>query len=219
MRRVLKVLGIVLATLAIWIGVDLADSSRHDLRQFDGHEVGRLENTMWRAYYAHQSIRLFRDMMTLLHSQYHLNFWRSAIGAYRAAHAAIVFQPGKERADYMRALPDIEKYYDLIRHSSTTPFDVDRVSRAELEWWIIHRQRDRHPRGDLADSLADLQALIYGGNPSQYREHAEARAEAMLLRDERALANSVTDDDWRKIGELLDKSWTALEAELRKPVQ
>lgn len=216
MRRVLKIAAIMLATLAIWIAVDFADSSRHDLRRFDGREVARLETTMWRSYYAHQPVKIFRDMVTLLRNQYHLNFWRSVMAAYRAAHAAYIFQPGHERADYLRALPDIEAYYKLILDSSTTRFDVDSVSKAELEWWIIHRQRAQHAPGDLANSLAELQARIYGEPASRFREHAETRAEAMLFRDERALANDVSEDDWRKIGELLDKSWMALEGEVRK---
>jgi hypothetical protein len=29
--------------------IDLSDKGRHDLRQFDGHEVARLETAMWRS--------------------------------------------------------------------------------------------------------------------------------------------------------------------------
>ena len=52
-------------------------------------------------------------------------------------------------------------YYGLIHKASATPFAVERVAALELEWWIVHRQRDRHAPGDLERALAELQAAIY----------------------------------------------------------
>ncbi len=77
---------------------------------------------------------------------------------------------------------------------------------AELEWWIIHRERAQHKPGDLEASLADLQSLIYQQPAARFEEHAKARAEAMLLRDA-----SPSEPDWRRIGQLLDGSWMSLQ--------
>jgi hypothetical protein len=133
------------------------------------------------------------------------------VGAYHAARAAVVFQRGHGRPDYLKALPDLEKYYELIRENSLTAFDVKRVSTLELEWWIIHRERTRHDPNDLVQALADLQAAVYQEPASRFEEHAKARADAMLIRDARAEAGGVSDSDWRRIGELLDRSWVSLE--------
>jgi hypothetical protein len=71
-----------------------------------------------------------------------------------------VFQHGRDRSDYRKALPDLVDYYGLIRRASATPFEVQRVAELELEWWIVHRERERHPAGQLERSLAYLQAAV-----------------------------------------------------------
>jgi hypothetical protein len=88
---------------------------------------------------------------------------------------------------------------------------VDDAARLELEWWIIHRQRTEHAPGDLERSLAALQASIYQRPQSLFTAHAKARADAMLLRDERAAAGGVNDRDWNRIDTLLDFSWVSLQ--------
>lgn len=198
--------------LALWVVRDLTDRTRHDLRNFDGHEVARLETGMWRSYYDHQRLSLFLQLSELLRRQYHLPFWQSNIAAWHAARAAVVFQRGHGRADYTLALPDLERFYSMIQRHSRTSFHVDNVARLELEWWIVHRERAHHPPADLELSLAQLQAAIYRRPVGQFEDHAKARADAMLLRDARAeQAGSPSEDDWRRIGALLDRSWVGLQ--------
>jgi len=206
-----KAIAFATLLLAAWIAWDLAGPRTHSLRTFDSHEVARLETATWRSYYDHQPLKLFGQLTELLRRQYGFPFWRSVAGAYYAAHAAEVFQAGHQRADYMRALPDLVKYYGLIRRTGTEDFDVNRVAALELEWWIIHRERASHPREDLDRSLAELQAAIYRTGPEQFTRHAQARAEAMLLRDRRAEeAGAPSPGDWNKINDLLNVSWISL---------
>ena len=167
---------------------------------------------MWRSYYGHSSVRLFGQLVEALREQYHLPFWRSCVGAYHAARAAVVFQAGHGRSEYERALPDLVDYYTLIRRGSDVAFPVDKAARLELEWWIVHRERAQHQQGDLDRALADLQAEIYQQPPARFENHARDRAEAMLLRDSRAEAGGVSDRDWTRIGALLDSSWVSLQA-------
>ena len=209
-RRRWWLLGLAIALLAVWVAADLASGSRHNLRDFDGHEVGRLETGMWRSYYGHQKLKLFRELAELLRRQYHLPLWQSYIAAYHAAHAAVVFQTGHNRAEYMRALPGLESFYSLIRKHSETPFDIKKVAALELEWWIIHRERAQHQPQDLPDSLAALQSAIYRQPAGLFADHAKARADAMLLRDAGAQAGTLSEQDWRSIGVLLDRSWVSL---------
>jgi hypothetical protein len=209
-RRSLQVALVVLAILTIWIVAGLRDVTPHDLRDFDGHEVGRMETEMWRSYYGHHSLRLFGQLAALLRLQYHLSFWRSCLGAAYGARAAVVFQRGHNRADYEKALPDVERFYELIRRSSVRPFDAGEASRAELEWWIIHRERATRPAGDLERSLSALQSILYGKPEGRFSEHSRDRAAAMLLRDREAEAGGVSEQDWRTIADLLDRSWMSL---------
>lgn len=199
-----KAIVIVLVALVVWIGVDLYRPVHTDLRSFDAVEVARLETAMWRSYYDHRQLDLFTGLIDLLHREYRMPFWRATLSAYHAAKAAVVFQRGRERLDYELALPDLVSYYRLIRRSSSTDFEPEPVARLELEWWILHRQRD--PR--LETALADLQAAIYHEPASVFMKHAHARAEAMVLRDEKT--ERLTSSDWNHIEQLLEVSWNSL---------
>ncbi len=155
-------------------------------------------------------MRLFAQLGELLRTQYRMPFWRSQAVAYRAARAAFVFKDGRGRADYERALPDLVRFYQSIRDVADTDFDVERAARLELEWWIVHRERKRHAPGDLDRALADLAAELYRVPAASLAEHARLRAAAMEVRDTKAEQGGVTEEDWRRIDELLRQSWRSL---------
>ena len=140
---------------------------------------------------------------------------RSNQVAYYAANAAFTFKQGQKRADYEKALPNLKKFYGEIRRISDIPFDVDRVSELELEWWIVHRERDKHQPGDLDRALAELQAEIYRVPIEKVMEHGRLRAEAMTIRDTKAEQGGVTEADWARISELLSQSWRSLAQAVR----
>jgi hypothetical protein len=211
-RRALKVSGLILAVLLAWVAYDLYAPRRTSLREFDADEVARLETAMWRSYYGRQRARLFVQLGELLRTQYRLPLVRSNVVAYRAAKAAFVFKDGRGRADYERALPNLFKFYEEIRRVGDVEFDAERAARLELEWWIVHRERKRHAPGDLERALADLAAEIYRVPAERLSEHARLRAEAMEIRDDKAEQGGVTEDDWRRIDELLHASWRSLHA-------
>jgi hypothetical protein len=209
-RRALAVAAALVLALAAWVAYDLYAPRRTSLRDFDPDEVARLETAMWRSYYSRQRLRLFTQMSELLRTQYRLPLWRSNAVAYQAARAAFVFKDGHSRADYERALPNLVSFYRSIREVSDTDFDPERAARLELEWWIVHRERARHAPGDLDRALADLASEIYRVPAERLAEHARLRAEAMEIRDRRAGQGGVTEEDWRRIDELLHQSWRSL---------
>jgi hypothetical protein len=172
--------------------------------------VARLETAMWRSYYEKQRLQLFNQLAELLRTQYGMSRLKSEQGAYYGANAAFVFKQGRQRVDYEKALTDLLKFYEAIHKMSDIPFDVDRAARLELEWWIIHRQRDQHAPGDLAKALAELQAEIYHVPVDRLLDHGRLRAEAMTIRDTKAENGGVTEADWARINELLKDSWRSL---------
>ena len=208
----LKVGAALILLLAAWVAYDLNSSRRTSLRDFDADEVARLDTAMWRSYYSRQRARLFAQLTELLRTQYRLPFWRSNTVAYRAAKAAFVFKDGHSRADYERALPDLRSFYESIRSVSDTDFDPERAARLELEWWIVHRERRTHAAGDLERALAELEAELYRMPVDKFTEHARLRAEAMEIRDTKAEQGGVTEEDWKRIDELLHQSWRSLHA-------
>ena len=209
-RRWIKYGAVLIIALLVWAAYDLYAPRRTSLREFDADEVARLETAMWRSYYSRQRVKLFGELAELLRTQYRLPLLRSNAVAYRAAKAAFVFKDGRGRADYERALPDLVSFYQSIRAVSDTDFDVERSARLELEWWIVHRERRLHAPGDLDRALADLQAEIFRVPAERFAEHARLRAEAMTIRDDKADAGGLTEEDWRRIDELLHQSWRSL---------
>ncbi len=210
LKRFLFGLLFVGVLLAGWIAFDIYTPHKIDIRDFDADEVARLDTAMWRSYYSRERLQMYSELTELLGTQYKFRFWRRQLVAYYAAKAAFVFKDGKERADYEKALPDLENFYGEIRDVSTTDFDVKRAAQLELEWWIVHRDRKQYKEGDLARALAETAAEIYKLPPENFIEHGNLRAEAMDIRDTKAEAGGVTEEDWQKIDELLHNSWRSL---------
>jgi hypothetical protein len=209
-RRITKFLLVVLVALLVYTAFDLLAPRSSRMRSFDPNEVARIETAMWRSYYDKRQLRLYNQMTELLRSQYNLPFIRSNTVAYQAARAAFVFKGGHNRQEYERALPYLINFYTSIRKVSDIPFDIDRAARLELEWWIIHRERNQHQPGDLSRALAALQCELYQLPAERFAEHARLRADAMTIRDKKADAGGVTEADWAKIDELLHLSWQSL---------
>ncbi len=212
-RKPSRLKWIILAAVAIavaWLGYDFYGPRSTKLRDFDPNEVARLETDMWRSYYARERLKLFNQLAELLRKQYDMPFATSNAVAYQAAKAAFVFKDGKKREDYEKALPHLVNYYQAVRDGADIDFNVERAARLELEWWIVHRQRARHEPGDLARALAELPAEVYRMPVDRFTEHAQLRAEAMTLRDKEAGAGGLSQEDWRKIEELLRASWQSL---------
>ncbi len=204
----------ILVTLVVLIGYAAADlfwPLHRDLSRFDPIATGTFETKMWRSYYDRQHVALFLELAQTLRTQYRFPWLRSYVGAYYGALAAFTFKEGKERGDYEKALPALQTYFGLIHNTGNRDFDVAHTARVELEWWIVHRQRDRYPPGALASACAQAAASLYMVPANSTLEHGQLRAQAMLLRDAREEAGGVTDADWATIESLLHRSYLSLQ--------
>ncbi len=209
-KRISIALLVLFTTLVVWIAFDLYKPLKVDIRKFDADEVAKLDTAMWRSYYSRERLQMFSELNELLATQYKFPFWRRQLVAYYAARAAFVFKDGKSRQDYEKVLPHLEKFYGEIRDISTTDFYVKKTAQLELEWWIIHRERKKYEEGVLAKALAETAAEVYKMPVENFMEHGKLRADAMKIRDTKAEAGGVTEEDWKKIDELLHKSWRSL---------
>ncbi|MBN3787977.1 hypothetical protein G3N94_13865 [Burkholderia sp. Ac-20353] len=206
-RRAALALFVVLAG---YVAADLFLPLNRDLSQFDPIATGTLETGIWRAYYDRRHIALFLQLAESLRTQYRFPWLRSYVGAYYGASAAFTFKEGNERSDYVKALPALKTYFKLIRNTGNRSFDLDHTSKLELEWWIVHRQRARYPPGALADACAAAAAALYMVPARSTSEFGRLRAQAMLLRDAREDAGSVTKNDWITIESMLHQGYVSL---------
>jgi hypothetical protein len=202
---------VVLAVLVLYTAVDLFWPFHRNLRQFDPKSTAKLEAKMWRSYYANESTELFLQVAELLRAQFGFPLLRSYRAAYFAARAALIFKDGRNRNDYVQALPALQSYFGAIKRIGTIGFNVQRVARAELEWWIVHRERDRNPPGALQRTCAEVAAAMYQVSPDSTMEYGRLRAAAMIIRDARSAAGTVSEKDWMLIESLLQGSYESLQ--------
>jgi hypothetical protein len=204
----------LLILLAIWIAIDLFYPFKRDISKIDAKETAQMDGAMWRSYYEKKKIKLFFQSAKLMRNEFHFPFWRSQRVAYYAARAAFAFKDGHNRDEYERALQYLKKYYSLINDISTVSFNVDSAAMTELEWWIIRRERDKHPPAEWENWLALAASVVYHIPVDSFREYARLRVQAMLLRDEKG--DSITEDDWQKINEILLQAWESFANALQK---
>ncbi|MEM9719951.1 MAG: hypothetical protein AAGA10_11910 [Bacteroidota bacterium] len=197
-----------LLLLYLWTGGMPFLGRGSDLRAFNPVVLGKQEANMWRYYYEGRRFKLFNQLAKTLRVQFHAPYLKSYSLAMRASRAALIFQKGQNRKDYAKALPHLEKYYAGIKKVSGRSFEVESIAKRELEWWTIRREREKHPPADWVTEIAAIAAEVYAIPQQSTKPHAEKRVEAMLMRD--AKGDSVTEEDWEAIEEILIESWTAL---------
>ncbi|WP_018618994.1 hypothetical protein [Spirosoma luteum] len=207
----------VLLALLLWVLTDLYVPRKTSIRQFDPAEVARLETAMWRSYYDKNPALLFWQLAGGLRQQFHAPFWRSVVLAFQATKAAFTFKQGKSRADYQETLPDLVAYYESIQSLTIEQFNISRVAEMELEWWIVHRQRDRYSYSDLSDALMQTSAALYNQPTRNFAIYGPLRADAMRLSDEAGRRDGgATEADWKQVDRVLNRAWGALQVTVQK---
>lgn len=202
---------VALLALVIWISIDLFVPRQHSIRQFDPKRVAQLETDMWRSYYDKRPALLFWQLAGGLREQFHASFWRSFGLAFQATRAAFTFKQGQSRADYGKTLPSLIAYYEAIQELTIERFDVKKVAQLELEWWIVHRQRERYSYADLTDALVQTSAALYTQPSAGFVAYGRLRSEAMRLCDEAGRRpNGATEADWQQINRKLVSAWSTL---------
>jgi hypothetical protein len=194
--------------LAAWVAADLFIPRKHSIRTFDPTAVARLETAMWRSYYDRNPVLLFWQLAGGLRQQFHAPFWRSFGLGYQATRAAFVFKRGQSDTDYQRVLPELTSYYGSIQDLTVETFTVSDMAREELNWWIVHRQRDRYSYAQLGHALDTTAAVLYRQPAASFTRYGQLRAEAMRLCDE--AGRGATESDWQRIERVLNQAWSEL---------
>lgn len=202
MRRAVIVL--VLAAVAVfYVGFVSAPAGPRSVRVFEPDRVADLELDMWRAYYAHQNIRLFRDLVVLLHEQNRYPWAKATIAGFHLARAAARF--ADLRSNYEQVLPDLERAYAILKDWTHSSFDPAAVARAELAWWVARRIPGQNSPEQVGELIAEENALLYAVPRDQVLPASTLRARAGRIRDdgsERA--------DWAVVSQLLHQSYREL---------
>jgi hypothetical protein len=190
---------------ALAIAATRAPDGSRSLTGFDPDRLADLEVDMWQAYYAHENLRLFRALLTILHEQYRYSWAKASVAGFHLARAARTF--GDARSDYERVLPDLENAYAIMKEWTGSRFDPGEAARAELSWWVARRIRGQDSPENVGRLIATVNALVYGVPRDRVLEASTLRAEAGKLRDDGG-----DHADWARVSELLHQSYRELHA-------
>jgi hypothetical protein len=196
----------VAATLLIAAGLSIVPpSGPRSLRVFDPDRTAELELEMWRAYYDKRNVRLFTDLVTLLHEQNRYSWATASRAAFHLARAAATF--GNLRSEYEQVLPDLIAAYTIERDWLHAGFDPVAVAKAELAWWVARRVPGENSAEQVGALIAEENALLYDVRRDRVLEASTLRARAGKLRDDGG-----AQADWATVSDLLHQSYRALHA-------
>jgi hypothetical protein len=153
------------------------------MRNFDPHKVAHYEKENYVAYYQRDWLKLLRVSVGMVGEAFALSPWQAVYGAYLIARAEIAFAPFPNN-DIPKTEAYVKRFYEFIRRIHHEDFDVERMTKLEVQWWIVHRKLFGNAENqELVDALCNLYVETYGEDSPKIREAARKRAMGMLYSD------------------------------------
>ncbi len=156
------------------------------MRDFDPRLVGRLECAAWIAYYRREWFAFLRAAIRLTRHTFGLPWPATLYGSWLVLRANQLWAPYPDN-DPEGARRCMRSFYSLLVRRHHERFDIDEAARLEVEWWRVHRIRQREqPDGDadpLVDALTALYAHVYRVEREAVLTAARERTRAMDLSD------------------------------------
>jgi hypothetical protein len=154
-------------------------------RFFDPVAVGNRETDAWAAYYRHEWGRFLVAAVAMVSSGFGMSPARTLLGAWHVLRANQVWAPVTDNdPDAARAW--MRRFYALVAREGNLDIDPARAAWLEVEWWRLHRARQRASVGEVDELEAALVALysyVYGAAPGAMTEAARLRVRAMDFSD------------------------------------
>ena len=153
------------------------------IRKLDPRRLAHYEKENYVAYYQKEWLKLLRVSVGMVKESFGLSWPQAVYGAYLIARAEIAFAPVPNN-NVPLAEAYVKRFYQFIRIVHQEDFDVERVTKLEVNWWGIHRQLFGNAENrELVDALTCLYEELYGAESAKLREAAYHRAMGMLYSD------------------------------------
>lgn len=147
--------------------------------------MGGRECRAWVAYYRREWATLLVVSVGLVRAGFRMRWWPTLQGAW------LVLRANQRWAPHPVNDPDgarrcMERFYRLVAAEAGQALDTVEAARLEVEWWRLHRERQRGEGAadPLVDALADLYAFVYRVEREEVRAAAALRAQAMDVSDQ-----------------------------------
>ena len=143
------------------------------LRSFDPVRIAGLEYRMWVGYYQQRWTRVLAAAVRLAWLGFGMDWVRTLQGAWLLLRAIQLWAPfpGND-PDGARAC--MRQLYALVKLRFGEPADPERAAVLEVDWWRVHRERQRSPgsaeSGDeLVESVTRLYGCVFGEAEAEVR--------------------------------------------------
>jgi hypothetical protein len=156
------------------------------MRSFDPRRLGSAECDAWVAYYRRRWVAVLLAVVRMVRVGFGLSWPRTLYGARLVLRANQLWAPVRNN-DPDGARQAMRRFYALVAKAHGEPFDVNEAARLGIEWWRVHRNRQRKAAlaasTEVEDALTALYAHVYGVDPDQVRRAAAERATAVRISD------------------------------------
>jgi hypothetical protein len=152
---------------------------------------------------ARRSGALAWTLYRVFQEEFHLPPIAAAQASWNSSQALERFYESADNADRERALPYLQRVFEILRQQTGARFDPAVVARLQLHRWML--AADERRQNQLPAAIAEILAMLYGGTASDYSSTATAFAKADRLlgsgKTEPARQAAVT--AWRRLAEQL----------------
>ena len=148
---------------------------------------------------ASTTVALYR----IFQEEYRLPPIAAATAAWNSSQALEKFFDSADNADRERALPYLERTFEILRRQTDARFDPSVVARLQLHRWMLAADGNRQKQ--LPAAISEILAMLYGGSASEYSVSAAAfaKADRLLASQNPEVACQAAASAWRRLLEQL----------------
>ena len=154
---------------------------------------------------ARQTAALAVSLFRIFQEEFRLPPLAAAQAAWNASQAMEDFIESADNADRERALPYLERTFEILRRQTDARFDPAVIARLQLHRWMLAEDDSR--QSQLPAAISEILAMLYGGSASDYSAAAKAfaKADRILASEKTDAARQASVSAWRRLAEQLQK--------------
>jgi hypothetical protein len=154
---------------------------------------------------ARQTAALSLSLFRIFQEEFRLPPLAAAQAALNASQAMEDFIESADNADRERALPYLERTFEILRRQTEARFDPAVIARLQLHRWMLAEDDSR--QSQLPAAISEILAMLYGGSASDYSAAAKAfaKADRLLASEKTDAARQASVSAWRRLAEQLQK--------------
>lgn len=170
---------------------------------FRPHAIAELQCQAFENAQARRTVDLMVTLYRIFQEEFRFPPIAAAEAAWNATQACELFLDAADNADRERALPYLEKTFEILRRETNAQFVPPVIARLQLHRWML--AADSRRQNQLPAAIAEILSMLYGGSASDYQvvSNAFAKADRLLSSKNPNDAREAMASAWRRLAEQL----------------